>query len=110
MHNPFTETHMIKVSTKFFGRKEEIHHIVNRLRNMQSVAIVGERRIGKSSLLYHLYQTGNKKLGTNYRFVYEDLQDVRNHRDAGQLFTNILKEVDISLSSARTDSTKFDCF
>ena len=81
MNNPFTENRIIKSSAKFFGRKEEIHHIINRLRNMQSVSIVGEQRIGKSSLLYHLHQIGSEKLGLSYRFVYIDLQDVRNHTD-----------------------------
>lgn len=95
MNNPFTERHLIKDPTKFFGRKEEIHHIVNRLRHLQSIAVVGERRIGKSSLLYYLSQIGREKLGTNSRLVYVDLQDVRNHTDVGQLFTNILKELEI---------------
>ena len=102
MNNPFTENRMIKNPAKFFGRKEPIHHIVNRLRNMQSVSIVGERRIGKSSLLYHLYQTGSERLGANYRFVYGDLQDVRNHSDAGKLFTNLLKELNIPFAPQET--------
>lgn len=102
MKNPFTESRMIKNPSKFFGRKEELHHIVNRLQNMQSVSIVGERRIGKSSLLYHLYQTGSERLGENYRFVYGDLQDVRNHSEAGKLFTNLLKGLNVPFAPQDT--------
>ena len=99
MDNPFTQRRMIRDSAKFFGRKEELHHIVNHLQTMQSVSIVGERRIGKSSLLYNLYQTGTEKLGERYRFIYIDLQDVRNHSDCGKLFENILKSTDISFTA-----------
>ncbi|MGH7455296.1 MAG: hypothetical protein ACRENG_28345, partial [bacterium] len=60
---------------KFFGREEELRAILNRLRTMQSTSVVGDRRIGKSSLLYHIFQTGNARLQTNdLRFVFIDLQ------------------------------------
>lgn len=36
---------------KFFGREEELRSILNQLKTMQSTLVVGERRIGKSSLL-----------------------------------------------------------
>jgi AAA+ ATPase superfamily predicted ATPase len=36
---------------EFFGRESELLTIFNRLRNRESTAIVGERRIGKTSLL-----------------------------------------------------------
>ena len=102
MDNPFTESSMIRNPAKFFGRKEELHHIENRLRNMESISVVGERRIGKSSLLYHLYQTGTEKLGECYRLTYVDLQDVRNHFNCGKLFENILKQAGVSFVAEDT--------
>lgn len=47
---------MIRQSEDFFGRKAEISRILSRLGAdpPQSVSVVGERRIGKSSLLFHL--------------------------------------------------------
>ncbi|MEW6716987.1 MAG: AAA-like domain-containing protein [Chloroflexota bacterium] len=54
--NPFTYGNPIKDPTRFIGRKAEIRQIVNRLLSSahESTSIVGERRIGKTSLLYHL--------------------------------------------------------
>lgn len=72
--NPFTVRGMIQNRKDFIGRKAEISHIVSRLKTMQSCSVVGERRIGKSSLLYHLFQTGNERLGDDsFRFVYIEL-------------------------------------
>jgi hypothetical protein len=43
---------------------------------MGSVSVVGERRIGKSSLLYHVAQLGTERLGADYVCYYLDLQRV----------------------------------
>ncbi|MGH9839895.1 MAG: hypothetical protein ACREEM_14020 [Blastocatellia bacterium] len=50
----------------------------------RSSSVVGERRIGKSSLLYHLMQTGARRIADGrYRFFYLDMQDARFHTAAG---------------------------
>jgi hypothetical protein len=43
---------MIKKPDEFFGRKDELRTIFSRLSNLQSCDVSGERKIGKSSLLY----------------------------------------------------------
>ena len=53
-YNPFTNRGMITRENEFVGREREISDILARVRNGNSVSVVGERRIGKSSLLYHL--------------------------------------------------------
>ncbi|MEQ9487177.1 AAA family ATPase [Coleofasciculus sp. F4-SAH-05] len=66
----------------FVGRREELDFITSRLVNTQptSINVVGERRIGKSSLLYHFFQTyeqrvqGAGKNPGNYVVVYLSLQ------------------------------------
>ena len=60
MKSPFTIGPMITKSEEFIGRKAEVNHIITRLRTMQSCSVIGERRIGKSSLLYYLSQTGGQ--------------------------------------------------
>ncbi|MGH9843151.1 MAG: hypothetical protein ACREEM_30810 [Blastocatellia bacterium] len=60
--NPFTNRGPVTNPEDFFGRKDELEIVLSRLRSMQCVSIVGERRIGKSSLLYHLTQTGAEQL------------------------------------------------
>ena len=54
--NPYTFGNPIKDPTRFYGREEDIRQIVNRLRSSahESTSVVGERRIGKTSLLKHL--------------------------------------------------------
>ncbi|HEY0770216.1 MAG TPA: hypothetical protein VGD31_07760, partial [Sphingobacteriaceae bacterium] len=56
MNNPFTSRNMIKDVDCFFGRKKEIEEIYTNLLDLQSTSILGERRLGKSSLLWHIAQ------------------------------------------------------
>ena len=74
--NPYAERGMIRDRTAFFGRTRELSEILSRLFSMQSVSVVGERRIGKSSFLYHLTQTGSDQLGNDFLLRYLDLQSV----------------------------------
>jgi len=54
--NPFTFGNPIRDRERFIGREEEIRQVTNRLLSSarESTSIVGERRIGKTSLLKHL--------------------------------------------------------
>lgn len=96
---------MITNPDEFFGRNEQINDIITRLRNMQSSSIVGERRIGKSSLLYHLTQTGAQKIAdSNYCFFYFDFQDARLHNADG-FFQTVLVELGGSPEAIKTENT-----
>ena len=55
-NNPFTFGNPIRDSERFIGRAEDIRQITNRLLSSarESTSIVGERRIGKTSLLKYL--------------------------------------------------------
>jgi hypothetical protein len=76
----------------FFGRQKQIEKIITRLRKMQSTAVIGERRIGKSSLIYHLMQTGAQRLNDpSYRFHYFDLQEADFHTATDFLQTILSK-------------------
>lgn len=52
MQNPYVHRGMISDPEAFFGRQKELARLYALLAEMQSVSVVGERRIGKSSLLY----------------------------------------------------------
>jgi AAA+ ATPase superfamily predicted ATPase len=56
MVNPFSVRYVIKEAEAFYGRSAELTDLFTRLSAMQSCSVVGPRRIGKSSLLYHLTQ------------------------------------------------------
>jgi len=78
--NPYLNRVMIKRPSEFFGRAREIRRIYSRLDapRPQSISIVGERRIGKSSLLNYVYQLRNRRAHMrnheNTIFVYLDFQ------------------------------------
>jgi hypothetical protein len=72
---------MIRDFRDFFGRKRELDSIFSNLTNFQNTSVIGERRAGKSSLLWHLtqaevhthYAGGNPK---PFLFVFFDLQKI----------------------------------
>jgi AAA+ ATPase superfamily predicted ATPase len=78
--NPFTFGNPIRDPARFYGRREDIRQIVNRLRSSarESTSVVGERRIGKTSLLKHLDNTevaaGLGLPENEYCMVYIDFQ------------------------------------
>ena len=78
--NPFGNRGVITKGDEFFGREEELDRICECLRHMQCTAVVGRRRIGKSSLLRHLTRIGKERLGSEYRFIYIDHQKAQFRR------------------------------
>jgi len=91
MSNPFYYGGRVEPD-QFVGRQNELRRIFTALEvahtgQMQSVSVVGPRRIGKSSLLWYVTQRYHKYLqnATKYRFVYIDLQNAQCHTLAGLL-------------------------
>jgi len=78
--NPFTFGNPIRDPARFYGRVEDLRQIINRLRSSahESTSVVGERRIGKTSLLKHLdNETVAAEFGLvpeKYCMVYIDFQ------------------------------------
>lgn len=78
--NPFTFGNPIKDPARFYGRTAELRQITNRLLSSahESTSIIGERRIGKTSLLYHLSNPEvSARLGLTpdqFCLVYADFQ------------------------------------
>jgi uncharacterized protein len=92
MPNPFVFGGRITTPHQFIGRKLELQRIFGALETantgqLQHISIVGPRRIGKSSLLYHITQIYPQRLQQphKYRFVYIDLDDAHCHTLAGLL-------------------------
>ncbi len=79
-NNPYLNRVMVKSPEEFFGRAAEVRRIYSRLDapRPQSVSVVGERTIGKSSLLNYVYHRANRKqFMRNHEsciFVYLDFQ------------------------------------
>jgi hypothetical protein len=88
--NPFFERGRIIDPQRVFDYDQEINKIIGWLQNMQNVSIVGERRIGKSSLITKLMVKAQERLGDNYEFHYIDLQGLV---DLDDFIAQTLKEL-----------------
>ena len=80
--NPFAARAMLKDPATFVGRAAELHDLFNLLAAMQSCSFVGPRRIGKSSVLYHVVRSATYTAASAltdpapYVFAYLDLQEL----------------------------------
>jgi DNA-binding winged helix-turn-helix (wHTH) protein len=52
--NPYYHRGPIRDPQQFYGREEELQSLLNLCKNKQCVEVVGERKIGKTSLLYQV--------------------------------------------------------
>src|SRR2546421_1443049 len=97
--NPFTYGNPISHPTRFFGRQHEIEQIFSRLHNVEfeSSSLVGERRVGKTSLLNYLAHPDvcrSQRLDPNkYIFIYIDLQMVDSDTTPLRLWQRILQKM-----------------
>ena len=97
--NPFTYGNPISDPMHFFGRQREVEQIFSRLRNVEfeSSSLVGERRIGKTSLLNYLtHSTVRGSYGLDpdkYLFVYVDLQMVDKDTTPTRLWQRLLRQI-----------------
>ncbi len=98
-NNPFTYGNPISDPRRFFGREHEIDLVFSRLRNaeFESSSLVGERRIGKTSLLNYLADRDVRRRhdlqpGT-HMFVYVDLQMMNQDVTPVRLWQRLLRQM-----------------
>jgi len=98
MNNPFVYGNPVD-SDLFFGCKTELRQIVSRILNQgQSTAIVGEPKIGKTSLLNYLMAEENLAAlygnhAANPTFCYMDAQTLGGQFTQTQFWDRALKEL-----------------
>ena len=101
--NPYLNRTAIRDDRDFFGREREISTIFSRIdaREPQSVSIVGERRLGKSSLLRALLRRRTAFLDRpdEFIFVYLDLQE-NMYGDAYRFFGALIEEIALARQNA----------
>jgi hypothetical protein len=79
--NPFFHRGPIRDQRYFFNRDEEVRRVLQLVSKGQSVSIVGPRRIGRTSFLFHLLDPQVRAahgLGDETVFVYVDCQGMSN--------------------------------
>src|SRR5262245_49550676 len=100
--NPYLNRVAIKNPAEFFGRSREVSKILSRISasRPQSISVVGDRRIGKSSLLYFISHPEVRARYLDrpeaYAFVLVDLQQKRRLSIAeffAELFALTAKEI-----------------
>ncbi|TCJ14481.1 ATP-binding protein [Flaviaesturariibacter flavus] len=72
--------------TNFFPRQREVDRIVERLQSANNLQIAAPRRVGKTSILYHLLDNDI----ADFVYVYVDTESVDNGQD---FFKKLLKEI-----------------
>ena len=96
--NPYLNRVMIPHPGMFFGRKALVRRIMSRLsaQSPQSISLVGERRIGKSSLLNHLRSPKARhetlEAPDSCLFLFLDFQQTRA-LEPGQFFSLVFSEL-----------------
>ncbi|MDQ7823860.1 MAG: ATP-binding protein [Candidatus Eremiobacteraeota bacterium] len=105
-NNPYGNRKMIKDPSQFYGRKELLNRAFSRLGGArpQCLSIIGERRIGKSSLLWNLqhpevYSRYLPEPGLTI-FVFMDLQE-----NTAQTVDEFFEIFFLSLQRVRSEST-----
>ncbi len=125
--NPFSYGKPVDDPDRFVGHHREIQQVYSRLLSaFESSSIVGERRIGKTSLLKVLgHPTMQAKFGANpekYTFIYQDFQFLgvdtkptrfwqrvlRSIRRAVKTHEEIVEEIEYAVESESIDNYTLD--
>lgn len=94
--NPFIpQTGKVDDPQLFFGREREIRRVFEVLNSNNSVALIGEEGIGKSSLLSAICQQAENLLFSPRLPIYLDLNGIRDEDD---FYTALCEEVGIPKS------------
>ncbi|HEX6739126.1 MAG TPA: ATP-binding protein, partial [Vicinamibacteria bacterium] len=104
--NPYIAGAPVLAEDMFFGRQKLLARILNVLHH-NSLMITGERRIGKTTFLYHLKKALEADEASDYQFfpVFTDLQGVRED----DFFHSVMADVvdGLSLSPETSASLRF---
>ena len=104
--NPYIAGAPVMDDAMFFGRQKLLTRLLNVLHH-NSLMITGERRIGKTTFLYHLRRVLTEDEGSEYRFfpVLIDLQGVPETQFFPALISDILEG--LGASPATREAVRF---
>jgi hypothetical protein len=95
MINPYLSRGPVREPAMLFGREHELQEIVAFIRGIQSVSLVGPRKIGKTSLLLELMRPAawqDLGLGSENLFIYLDCE-VLGAGSHAEIFGQIANEI-----------------
>jgi len=112
--NPYIAGAPVMDDDMFFGRQKLLARLLNVLHH-NSLMITGERRIGKTTFLYHLKKVLETDEGTEYRFfpVMTDLQGVPEETFFHAVMADVVEELRLSPATQaalrfRPEATSYD--
>lgn len=103
MTNPYVSRGPVRNPSLFFGRVHELDEISAFLKGNQSISVVGPRKIGKTSLLFHLMRPETQEklgLGESSLFVYMDCE-VLGESDHDDIFGQFAWELSAALAERK---------
>lgn len=104
--NPFFNRHRITSPTYFVGREREIEALYSAIATRQCRSVVGERKLGKSSLLTHLADPATLRLHgfdpEQYVFVYADMEGMANI-SAAEFWPEILDRLETAVHETQRE-------
>jgi len=91
----------------FCDREDETKQLVDAMRNGANITLISPRRMGKSGLIHHTFQTIQKQ-NSDYRCFYIDLYPTRSLSDFVNLLgKSVIGKLDTPLQKAEGFVTKF---
>jgi hypothetical protein len=103
---PFIAGPKIEDPLLFVGRRDELRLLADRMSGSQpvSVNVVGERRIGKSSLLWQFYQTWEQRVDAPARFAVFHAHLQKEDPPSEDAFFRLLAKLLLARPALRQDS------
>ena len=107
--NPYIAGAPVMADNMFFGRRKLLNRILNVLHH-NSLMITGERRIGKTTFLYHLKKALENDEGTEYKFfpVFTDLQGVPEQGFFHAVMSDVVDSLGLSTATMATLRFRID--
>ena len=92
--SPFTDVGRIQSDERFFNREEILQDIIYHLESRWNIALVGEQKIGKSSLLLKICRSAPSQLRLEpAQFIYLNMELIHNEE---VLFQQLCKSIGIA--------------
>jgi len=83
----------IENKNEFFDRDKELKIMQSSIGKYSNISIIGERRIGKTSLLKVFLNELNQQDNSNYIPIYSDLQKVTKDITPLQILKKIIRKI-----------------
>jgi len=105
--NPFVHNR-VPTPTEFLGREPELRRLFSRLANGQATAIIGQPKVGKTSLLKYVREARpwQESFGTYFDqdlFSFQDVPALRNIESPAEFWRRVLEPLTVCLQAGQPE-------